>query len=111
MCQMLILLCASASCGLDSARWYDERVLLFFFSLLWFRVWWRPFGQAAVQSSHQANQAAVAAVPFDPVMPKDANGMMQLASRVNGLAGMDKPWHLKANYQTFDADGKPKDQG
>lgn len=36
---------------------------------------------------------------------------MLLASEVNGLRGIDKPWHLKANYQTFDADGKPKVQG
>ncbi len=44
-------------------------------------------------------------------MPKDANAAMQLASRVNGLGSLDKPWHLKADYQTFDADGKPKDKG
>lgn len=45
-------------------------------------------------------------------MPKDPNALMQLAARVNGLGSPDmKPWHLKANYQTFDADGKPKDQG
>ena len=48
----------------------------------------------------------------DPVLPKDPNAAMQLAARVNGLASADmKSWHLKANYQTFDADGKPKDQG
>ncbi|HEY3838180.1 MAG TPA: energy transducer TonB [Bryobacteraceae bacterium] len=45
-------------------------------------------------------------------MPKDPNALMQLAARVNGLGSPDmKPWHLKAAYQTFDADGKPKDQG
>jgi TonB family protein len=45
-------------------------------------------------------------------MPKDPNALMQLAARVNGLGSPDmKPWHLKANYQTFDADGKPKEQG
>jgi TonB family protein len=45
-------------------------------------------------------------------MPKDPNVAMQLAARVNGLGSSDmKPWHLKANYQTFDADGKPKDTG
>lgn len=37
---------------------------------------------------------------------------MLLAARVNGLGSPDmKPWHLKANCQTFDADGNPKDQG
>jgi TonB family protein len=45
-------------------------------------------------------------------MPSDPNALMLLAARVNGLSGADmKPWHLKASYQTFDADGKPKDQG
>ena len=59
-----------------------------------------------------AGQAAPANATVDPVMPKDLNGLMLLAARVNGLASTDmKPWHLKANYQTFDGDGKPKDQG
>ena len=44
-------------------------------------------------------------------MPKDPNAVIQLAAGVNGLADMDRPWHLKANYQTFDADGRQKDQG
>jgi TonB family protein len=45
-------------------------------------------------------------------MPKDPNALMLLAARVNGLGSPDmKPWHLKANYQTFDAEGKPKEQG
>jgi hypothetical protein len=37
---------------------------------------------------------------------------MQLAAQVNGLdtPGM-KPWHLKATYQTYDEQGKPKNQG
>jgi TonB family protein len=70
-------------------------------------------GQAANQATTQANQAsATPGAAADPVMPKDPNALMQLAARVNGLASPDmKPWHLKANYQTFDADGKPKDTG
>jgi len=36
---------------------------------------------------------------------------MVQAARVNGLSGLLVPWHLEATYQTFDADGKPKDQG
>lgn len=67
-------------------------------------------GQAARQSSPQTNQVSSAAA-VDPVMPKDPNAAILLAAQVNGLAGMDRPWHLKANYQTFDADGGPKDQG
>jgi TonB family protein len=57
-------------------------------------------------------QTTPTAAPADPPMPKDPNALMQLAARVNGLGSPDmKPWHLKANYQTFDADGKPKEQG
>lgn len=74
-------------------------------------------GQVANQSTTHVSTAAPAApsaspAAADPVTPKDPNAAMQLAARVNGLASTDmKPWHLKANYQTFDADGKPKDQG
>lgn len=81
---------------------------LFFFALV--PALAPAFGQAVAQGASQTSQV-VAAAPVDPVMPKDANAAMPLAARVNGLAGIDKPWHLKANYQTFDADGKPKDQG
>ncbi|HEY3838179.1 MAG TPA: energy transducer TonB [Bryobacteraceae bacterium] len=71
-------------------------------------------GQASAQSPAQAAAPAAQSVAAaaDPAMPKDANAAMLLAARVNGLSGADmKPWHLKASYQTFDADGKPKDQG
>jgi TonB family protein len=62
--------------------------------------------------SAPAQTTAPSATPADPPMPKDPNALMQLAARVNGLGSPDmKPWHVKANYQTFDADGKPKDQG
>lgn len=74
---------------------------LLFLSLLGMTVGVQAVGQAA-----PANAVA------DPVMPRDPNAAMLLATRVNGLASADmKPWHLKANYQTFDADGKPKDTG
>ena len=36
---------------------------------------------------------------------------MVQTTRLNGLAGLLVPWHLEAAYQTFDADGKPKDRG
>ena len=66
--------------------------------------------QAAVQSAPHTNQAA-AAVTADPAMPNDLNGLMLLGWRLNGIEGVNRPWRLRANYQTFDADGKPKDQG
>ena len=45
-------------------------------------------------------------------MPKHPKDQLILAAKVNGLgaAGMN-PWHLKASYQMFDADGQPKGQG
>ncbi len=55
--------------------------------------------------------AAPAAQP-SPGMPKDPAALMQLAEQVNGLTGPGmKPWHIKLSYQTYDSDGKPKDQG
>lgn len=44
-------------------------------------------------------------------MPKDPKDLMLLAARVNGLGPNMKPWHLKADFQTFDADGQPLDRG
>jgi TonB family protein len=70
------------------------------------------FGQAGEQSSHQTNQTVAAApVVANPVMPKNPNELMVLGWRVNGADGVDKPWHLKATYQTFDADGNATGSG
>ena len=70
------------------------------------------FGQSSAKSAAQPGTAAVAAATAVPAIPKDPKDLMLLAAKVNGLGGRDmKPWHLKANYQTFDADGKPKDKG
>lgn len=68
-------------------------------------------GQAAVQNSPQTNQVAAGAAAANPVLPKSLKELMLLGWRVNGVEGVDKPWHLKANYQTFDADGQPKGTG
>lgn len=68
--------------------------------------------QTSPPPSPNSASTAPAAQAADLPMPKDPNALMQLAARVNGLGSPElKPWHLKANYQTFDADGKPKDQG
>ncbi|MGC2213087.1 MAG: energy transducer TonB [Silvibacterium sp.] len=61
-------------------------------------------GQAAVQTATPAVAAAA-------VMPKKPEALMLLGWRVNGVEGVDKPRHLKATYQTFDADGKPTGSG
>lgn len=67
------------------------------------------FGQATGQGSPQTNQVAAAAV--NPMLPKTLKELMALGWRVNGVEGVDKPWHLKATYQTFDADGQPTETG
>ncbi len=58
-------------------------------------------------------QTAAAPSPQpSPGMPKDPAALMQLAEQVNGLTGPGmKPWYVKATYQTYDEQGKPKDQG
>jgi TonB family protein len=44
--------------------------------------------------------------------PTNARDLMVLAAKTNGLAGLeDRPWHLKANYQIFDADGNQEQSG
>src|SRR5215472_13445160 len=72
-------------------------------------------GQAAVQSPPQTNQVAAAAsavgAPVKPAIPKDLRKLMLLGWQLNGIEGVDRPWHLKAAYQTFDADGKPTGSG
>ena len=70
------------------------------------------FGQAGAQSSPRTNQVIAAApVVSSPVIPKNLKELMVLGWRVNGVAGIDKPWHLKATYQTFDADGNAAGSG
>jgi TonB family protein len=45
-------------------------------------------------------------------MPSDANEVMVLAEKTNGLSGSDlKPWHLKASYQALNEDGSLKSEG
>src|SRR5277367_2501863 len=70
------------------------------------------FGQAGQQSSPQTNRVVAAApVMANPVIPKNLKDLMVLGWRVNGVEGVDKPWHLKATYQTFDADGNVTGSG
>jgi TonB family protein len=84
-----------------------RQVLLFLISAL---VLIQASAQTSTSNTPQTSQPAPASAPA-PAMPNDPNELMRLAAQVNGLGGLDKPWHMKANYQTFDADGKPKDQG
>jgi TonB family protein len=62
-------------------------------------------------------QAAAAPVPTAPAIspevttPEDPRTRIALAERVNGLHGLDIPWHLKATYQVFTKDGTTGDAG
>jgi len=61
----------------------------------------------AASSGQAATSAAAAEFPT----PKNAKERMELATKVNGLQGLDVPWHLKATYQFFGPDGKPTEKG
>jgi TonB family protein len=70
------------------------------------------FAQNSGKATVQPGTAAAAAAASVPVMPKNPTDLMLLASQVNGLSSMEPhPWHIKANFQTFDPDGKPKGKG
>jgi hypothetical protein len=58
-----------------------------------------------------SSQPAPDTSPAEVMTPKDAKERMDLARKVNGLQGLDIPWHLKASYEVFAADGKSSDTG
>jgi hypothetical protein len=43
--------------------------------------------------------------------PADPKQRMELAKKVNGLLGLDIPWHLQATYEVFGPEGKSTDAG
>jgi TonB family protein len=51
------------------------------------------------------------AVPPDITTPDDPRKRIELAEKVNGLRGLDTPWHLKATYEVFTTDGTTGDAG
>jgi TonB family protein len=58
-----------------------------------------------------SSQSAPLASPAEVITPTDAKERMDLARKVNGLQGLDIPWHLKASYEVFGLDGKSSDTG
>jgi hypothetical protein len=67
---------------------------------------------AAPAAAASASQAVPVAKGVDLSTPTDPKERLELGQKVNGLRGLDPlPWHLKASYEVFDADGKPKDKG
>jgi TonB family protein len=59
-----------------------------------------------------ANTAPAADAQSAANMPKDPSAILSMAAKLNGLNGPNlQPWHIKANYQTFDLTGKPQDSG
>ncbi len=58
-----------------------------------------------------SSQPAPPASAAEVITPKDPKERMDLARKVNGLQGLDVPWHLKASYEVFGADGKSSDTG
>lgn len=67
------------------------------------------FFQTATSSQSTLNVSPTAqSIPPTPTDPKER---LELGRKLNGLQGMDAPWHLKASYEVFDPDGKSKDKG
>jgi TonB family protein len=59
-----------------------------------------------------ATVAAPVVKPTELPMPKDAAGILALASQTNGLGAPGlQPWHLTAKYDAFTRDGKPDGSG
>jgi TonB family protein len=65
----------------------------------------------APPASVPPSQAAPSASSAEVITPKDAKERMELAEKVNGLHGLDIPWHLKASYEVFGIDGKSTGTG
>ena len=65
----------------------------------------------APPASVPPSQATPSTSSAEVTTPKDAKERMELAEKVNGLHGLDIPWHLKASYEVFGLDGKPTDTG
>ena len=63
--------------------------------------------QPTVSSAHpQTSQSA------NPSTPTDPKELLEAGRKANGLRGSDiRPWHLKANYEAFEDDGKTRDKG
>src|SRR5580692_5789586 len=57
------------------------------------------------------SQAGPPATPTNVATPADPNQRMELAGKMNGLLGLDIPWHIKATYEVFGPDGKSTDTG
>ena len=69
---------------------------------------------ALLLSLAQTTAAPAPASPASPsamMTPDDPKSRMALAEKVNGLHGMDIPWHLKATYEVLAGDGTPSDSG
>lgn len=75
------------------------------------------FLQAASSAPTPASPAPVAQSAASPSLadsptPTDPKELLEVGRKVNGLSGPDvQPWHLKASFELFDADGKSKDKG
>ena len=55
--------------------------------------------------------AGPATKPADLPTPQDAKERMALAEKVNGLAGLDLPWHLKATFEVLAAGASTPETG
>jgi TonB family protein len=54
---------------------------------------------------------ATPATPPEVATPSDPRQRIELAEKVNGLRGLDTPWHLKATWEVFTTEGTTGDAG
>jgi TonB family protein len=70
-----------------------------------------PTTQAPPAVGGPSSQAAPSATLAEVTTPNDPKQRMELAENVNGLQGLEIPWHVKATYEVFAPDGKSTDTG
>jgi TonB family protein len=66
------------------------------------------FIQTATQQSTPSTDPTAQSIPATPADPKER---LELGQKLNGLQGVNFPWHVKATYEVVDAAGKSKDKG
>ena len=65
----------------------------------------------APQQPQAGTIQSASAASAEVATPEDPKGRVKLAAKVNGLAGIKSPWHLKAHYEVFAANGSISERG
>jgi TonB family protein len=86
-------------------RWVPLRSVMFGMMLL-------PLQQGVFAQTNKTATTPPSTQPADQSLPKDPGEILSLAGQANGLGSPGlAPWHVKASYETFDAQGKSSGHG